>query len=158
MAQDYESTGENLFRARTPDGTSGSLAGQQLAVREASAINPQGGITVGTETANVIPVTIQLEEGDGSDIAEAATFVVSLIDADGIEALAAAFTLGLTGGGSGTLVTNTGQARVIATTDAAGLLNLDCTDVVGASGATIYAMVKPLNATGITTYAAITFD
>ena len=60
--------------------------------------------------------------------------------------------------GSGALVTGTGRGTVLATTSAAGACTITVTDVVGASGATLYLKVEPLNVPGFPAYAAVTFD
>lgn len=96
-------------------------------------------LSIGAEAANVIALTVQLQDGLGASTLVATNVFVRLIDANGIDSLAAAFTLA--DGGAGTLISTTGQASVLATTSAGGTLVLDVTDVVGASGATIYALV-----------------
>lgn len=67
-----------------------------------------------------------------------------------------AFQLAETGAGS--LVTGTGRSTVLATTSAAGVCTISITDVVGASGATLYLKAEPLNVPGYPAYVAVTFN
>jgi len=118
-------------------------------------------VTVGAEAANVIQLLIQLQDVKGNNIARNRDVIVTVYEATMIEAVAAAFTLA--DGGVGALISTTAQARVLATTDATGLLDLDLTDVAGASGKTVYVTVEVLddltaNTAGGMVYAAATFD
>ncbi len=99
-------------------------------------------ISVETEVANVRPLTIQIVDGNGDNVAAAVNVVVEVYEATMIKALSGAFTLGLTAGGAGALVSTTGQASVIGTTNAAGLLELDLTDAAGASGKTVEVLTR----------------
>lgn len=116
-------------------------------------------LSIGTEATNVIVLSVQLKDGADANVSAATNIIVHLVDANGIDSLAAAFTLGDSGAGS--VVSTTGNARLLYTTDANGLAELDVTDVVGASGATIYAIVTVMSGTtwlGGTDFIAITFD
>lgn len=60
--------------------------------------------------------------------------------------------------GAGTAVTGTTRATLLVTTSAAGAATIAVTDVAGASGATVYLKVEPLNKPGYPAYAVVTFD
>ena len=91
-------------------------------------------MTVGAEAADVIAVTCQVVDGAGQDVAEARSYLFELTGADLILKLAAAFTVGAT---TGTEVSTADQARLLVTANASGVIVLDVTDVVGASGETV---------------------
>lgn len=60
--------------------------------------------------------------------------------------------------GAGAAVTGTTRANLLVTTDANGVAQLSVRDVAGASGATLYLKVEPLNKPGYPAYVAVTFD
>ena len=118
-------------------------------------------LTVGAESANVIPVTISMTTfqealNDYVVADEAIALECVLYAANGIESLAAAHHLGESG--AGTEISSTDQARLIITTSAGGAATLEVTDVVGGSAATLYLKIQPLNVPGFPAYTAITFD
>ena len=118
-------------------------------------------LSVNAESANVITVdiamtTFQEALNDHVVADEVVALECVLFDDNGIEALAAAFHLGEAG--AGTEVSTTDQARLFVQTSAAGVAQLEVTDVVGASGATVHLVVRPLNQPGFPGYAAVTFD
>jgi len=155
---DNDTVGGLLQAARTCNGALSSSPGAlDAAIRESGALAPQIGLTDDVETANVIPVACQLQDYAGNAIAAEATFKAYILDANGIMALAAAFHIGKNGV-PGTEVTNTDQAQMLLKTAADGTIDLDVTDVVGASGATVYLVCEMVDAPGVTTYVALTFD
>lgn len=119
-------------------------------------------LSIGTEAANVILLSVQVVDHLGADVAAVTPVHVRMYEATMIEALAAAVTLA--DGGAGSLVSTTANASVIATTDATGLLEVDVTDAAGASGKTFYAEVEVFSSStspaylGGKSYIAITFD
>lgn len=116
-------------------------------------------ITVGAEAANVIKLSIQIQDLGGNNVAAAHTLHVRLYAGTMIESLAAAYTL--TDGGSGSVVTTTGNAAVLYTTAADGLAEVNVTDVAGSSNTTIRVEVlveSQGNYAGLASTAAITFD
>lgn len=119
-------------------------------------------LTAGAEAANVIPVTINLTDLTGLvPVSRVQRFVCSLFEATMIEALAAAFTMAETGAGAE--ISTTGNARLVIETDANGDAIVSVTDVLGASGKTMFLIVEPVPDTGSNTHGfpimlSITFD
>lgn len=111
---------------------------------------------VGTEAANVIALSLSLADSADEVFPEAWTAEVKLMESTGILCVASAFRL--SDGGSGTMVTDTNNARAIFTSDASGDIAVNVSDVAGASGSTIYAMITRLGGYGSSAYTAITFD
>jgi len=94
-----------------------------------------GSIIVGTEAADVIPVTLQVETRAGTAVTEAVVFEISLRNSVSLEpVLAAAFTATVT---TGTLQSGSTSARPFVKSDALGVIVLDVTDVIGASGSSL---------------------
>jgi hypothetical protein len=60
--------------------------------------------------------------------------------------------------GAGTAVTGTTRGSLLVTSSAAGAFTIDVKDVVGASGATLYLKIEPLNVPGYPAYTAVTFN
>lgn len=116
-------------------------------------------LSIAAEAADVIKLSVQIVNLAAANVAAAHTIHVRLYAADMIESLAAAFTL--TDGGAGAVVSTTANAGLLYTTTAAGLAEIDVTDVAGGSGATIYAEVlveSAGNYVGLANFIAITFD
>lgn len=93
-------------------------------------------LTPGAEAADVIPVVFS------SPIAGIRQFVCEVYDTN-MEVNDAAFTL--TEDGVGAIVAGDGTARLIFTTDASGDATIDVTDVLGASGSTVFLSFRQLN-------------
>lgn len=118
-------------------------------------------LTVGTEAADVIAVSIALtthQEALNDYVAadEVITLECEIFEITGIEAVAAAFTMAETGDGAE--LSTTAQARLFITASSAGAATVSITDVAGASGKTIMLKVTPLSAPGFPMHAVITFD
>lgn len=92
-------------------------------------------LTAGAEAADVIAVTF------ASPVAAVQQYIAEVIDTNS-EVNDAAYSIAETGDGAE--VSPTGKARLIFTTSAAGAATLSVTDVVGASDATCYLMVRPM--------------
>jgi hypothetical protein len=112
-------------------------------------------MTPAAEAADVIAVAL------ATGVLAADQYVAEVIDTNS-EVNDAAFTIAETGAGAE--VSPTAKARLIFTTDALGVAELSVTDVVGASGSTVYLMVRPLTAAGASALqpaagvVALTFD
>jgi len=87
-------------------------------------------LTVGTEAANVIAVTVAAPK------AEAVQYLAEVFEADMLHALVGAFTMAETGDGAE--VSTTAKPSLLFTCSAAGAATLSVTDVAGASGKTVY--------------------
>lgn len=111
--------------------------------------------TVGAEAANVINVSAQIKEPDGTNVAAARSYEVRCYENTMIEGLAAAVTLAVS---TGTAVTTTGNAAMIATSNASGVLAFNVTDVAGGSSKTFRIVYTPLSSAGRVQYATVTFD
>ena len=118
-------------------------------------------LTVNAEDTNAIAVDVQMRTyaedstNEYVDADEAVALEAHLVDANGKDALAAAWTMAETG--DGTEVSTTAKPRLIATSSSTGACQLTVTDVSGASTDTIYLFIRPLNAPGYTAYTALTF-
>jgi hypothetical protein len=113
-------------------------------------------LTVGSESANVIAVTVQIEDADQNAISEAVDLYCELLLSTGEEPNPASqFNMAAT---TGTEVTTTAQENMIVTTNASGVAVLDITDVAGASGSTIQLLVRSMGGVSAARRAAITFD
>lgn len=117
-------------------------------------------LTVGTEAANAIAVTIAMRtyEDSGNEYVaadEAVTLECVLVDNNGLEALVAAWTMAETGDGAE--VSATAQPRLIVTTDASGSAQVTITDVSGIATNTMHLLVRPLNVPGFPGYTSVTF-
>jgi len=119
---------------------------QQESIR--SALESGLTLTVAAEGANVIAVTVA---GSAS-----MAYEFYLLDAAGLRSLVGAFTCAETG--DGTLVTTTAKPSGIFTTSAAGAAVISVTDVATGSSATVYLVVRPLDAVQPAQYAIVTFD
>lgn len=111
-------------------------------------------LAVGAEAANVIAVTV-------TGPAAASQYWAILRDANGVESVVGAFTMAETGGGAE--VSTTAKPQLLFTTSASGAAILSITDVVGASGSTIYLTVSRASASagsagGHPATVAVTFD
>ena len=116
-------------------------------------------ITAGAEAVNVIPITISVEDLAAAAQNEALQFMVRVYDATG-DLDAAAFVLtDITGGGDGTRQGPASSAAALYTSAAGnGDIDIDVTDVLGASGSTVTVEATPVGAVGQPAYLAISFD
>jgi len=112
-------------------------------------------VTIGAEDTNVIELTLQVAEPDGTNVAAARSFWLRWHEATGIEAVAAAITNAAT---TGTEVSTTANAASLITTNASGVAVIDVTDIGGASGKTFYGLLIPVSALGRAQSITITFD
>lgn len=112
-------------------------------------------ITEGSETANVIQLTIQAQDYEGNNVAAAIDAKIVIFSAAMLKLLVAAFHCGVD---TGTAVSTDSQPELIFTTNASGQAIIDVTDVAGASGATVRYEVKPMARPGEISYGDITFD
>jgi len=128
-----------------------------LATAEVAALSPSIALTVGDEAADIRIVTGQLQQGDGTAIAEIVDFHAWLVeDATGILALVAAASI--KDGGVGTEVYGEATPNYYGKTDASGNFDLDITDEAGASGKTFWLHVQPVGILGVETRASMAFD
>jgi hypothetical protein len=143
-------SGVKPFKARNPYLTIDSDG-------NAEPIGLQVDLAVGTEAADVIEVELNVSDASGNPVAQSWSAYVRLVDgnADATNP-ATAFEFDAT---TGTMVTAATQDSGIVTSDAAGDIVLDVTDVAGASGATIYIMVEAIGGVNARpAFSAITFD
>jgi hypothetical protein len=96
-------------------------------------------MTIGTESTNVIEISFQ-------GPAEVAQYRLTLYTTAMLPALVGAFTIA--DGGAGALVTASAKPSCLFTTTAAGLAELDVTDVAGGSGLTCIAVIEPMPDSG----------
>lgn len=108
-------------------------------------------LSAGTETANVIPVTVQVVNTGGTSLSDSVRCIATVVG----EA-AAAFTLAETGDGAE--VSITARPGLVFTTSAAGAATISVTDVAGASGATVTLAVQVVDELGLTSTVEVTFD
>lgn len=102
--------------------------------------------TLAAEAANVRRLLLQIEDKDGAEVESVHNMLVEIRNGLGaVPADLLSFTV--TDGGVGSLVVGGagGGPHYIVATDATGLVDLDITDVAGASGQTVYIVVQPLN-------------
>lgn len=118
-------------------------------------------LTPGAEAANVIAVTLNVVDLNGTAVSRAQRVKLTLYEITMIPALAAAATLAETGAGSE--ITTTANASLIILTDANGDATVSVTDAAGASSKTFVLEAVPIGVSGTythgtPTYALITFD
>jgi hypothetical protein len=94
-------------------------------------------LTVGTEAADVIAVTVAGAEASGQ-------YVATIYDSAMLLGLVGAWTMAETGAGAE--VSTTAKPRLLFTASATGTATLSVTDVAGASGLTVYLEVRPAGA------------
>ena len=126
--------------------------------QSAAASLARAALSAAAESSDVITVTVQLQDENGDNIAEAREVELSLFDNNGLEALVGAFHLGAT---AGTENSTTDKPRLFVTTTAAGLATIEVTDVAGGSGATVHLRAQVYGSggrTGDTSRLAVTFD
>jgi len=118
------------------------MATNYIGTAMARAITTPTGVA-GAEAANHILVTLNIVDINGNAI-EGSTFDVKaeLLDGDCLPPLATAYNIA--DGGAGVLITATGKAACLATTDSHGDLVLDVVDVVGATNTTIHMLITIL--------------
>jgi len=112
-------------------------------------------LTAGSETTNVIPVTVNIADIALTAKSAAVTCLFEIYDATTGVPNASAFTIAETG--AGTEIAGTGSALLIATTDASGDATISITDVVGASGKSSILVATPVGL-GLPQYVVATFD
>lgn len=113
-------------------------------------------LTVNAEASNVITVDLELTDQEDNTLEESRTYMARLFDANALLALSTAFRLAETG--SGTEISATAKSSLIFSLGSAGTAKLAVTDVAGASGATLYLVITPLNLRGAPVYTTVTFD
>lgn len=138
-------------------------------------------VTSAAEDTNVIPVTVTMGLFEKREIAAALAagdspstvvharseydesipnlITVELVDlSTGLRPAAAAFTITATAGGAGSIQKGSGTAFVTAEISSDAGLQIDVTDVVGATGLELAVVVHVLNAVGGSAAAIIAFD
>ena len=113
-------------------------------------------LSAAAEAGNARAVTVQVKDFNDDNVSEVVYLQCQLFDAAMLESLTADFRLAESGAGAP--VSTTSKPTVIISTSAAGAATLTVTDVQGASGATVYLVVTPLNKFGRPQYLALTFD
>lgn len=164
MAFSLDRVGKQATSSPLETTLQGIAAGEPIDVEISNTVNVafasrRPALTLAAESSDVIEISVQLKDGSDTNVAIATNIIVHLVDANGIDSLAAAFTLGDSGAGS--VVSTTANARLIYLTDATGLAEIDITDVVGASGSTVYALVQVISGTTWTggfDFIAVVFD
>lgn len=111
-------------------------------------------VTVGTESSDVITVSLALVNQDGDAIEEARIFHAEVLDANAELSAATSYTIDV----GATAVTTDTRPSVIFALGTDGTLDIDVTDVLGAADETVYLKLTPLNKYGATVYTALTFD
>lgn len=91
--------------------------------------------TSSAEAADVITVSLQVDDSGGSPYSGTFGSFIQLRDGTGAIVTASAYTI--TDGGLGSVSVGSGTAWALVATDTAGLVELDITDVVGASSGTV---------------------
>lgn len=107
-------------------------------------------LTVGTEAADVIAVTVQ------GSVAHASTVHFHLRTNDMLDALVGAWTMAETGAGAE--VSTTAKPSLLVTLSAAGAATVSVTDVGGGSGVSVYLFATVVNEAGVPAMATLTFD
>ncbi|MBH23388.1 MAG: hypothetical protein CMH57_02770 [Myxococcales bacterium] len=117
--------------------------------------------TINEEDANVIAVSLQVKNTQGTDIEEATDVLVELFDQDWLKVADTAFTVGITAGANqGTAKTDEDEAALLLTTHTDGSASIDVTDVAPA-GTKIYARITVMsdgNTVGAVTVEEIDFS
>lgn len=146
------------------NGTSNSAAhiGDKAAKNLAAALFPTTEplkvvITAGAEAADIIRITLQVQDRDGRNLAESAKLHVRLYDAAMVESLVAAFTLTEVAS-EGSFVTTDVRPACIIDTESDGTASIDVEDEATGSGLTIHALVEFLDREGATFLQTLTFD
>ncbi len=136
-------TAANWTSATDPGSTKAAL--DQLASRGATLETRQRIITVsaGAEAANVILLTYTVTNGDGTAINTPVTLRLSVYTDAVCDTLAAKAAFTLADGGDGSLVAQAASNAVYTfQTTAGGSLQVNVTDVAGASGLTRYVAAE----------------
>lgn len=105
---------------------------------------------IGIESADVIPVEIQVLDSAGNPALETVAIDLELFTRFYEPVESSDFVFSLTGGGSGTGITPPGRFRFFATTDSAGALDVGITDVVGASAGMVLVRAAIGHRSGVT--------
>jgi len=126
----------NLTQAQEAEGgpTLAAFLREVKTLLDAGTLAPT--LTPGAEVADVIPVAV-------AGLAAARQYLAEALDDTTMEVSTAAFTIAETGDGAE--VSPTARGRLVFTTSAAGAAELSVTDVAGASGKTVYLVVRPLH-------------
>jgi len=113
-------------------------------------------MSIGAEVADVIELTGQVKDLNGTPVLAARTYLIVGHEATMIKALAAALTLTAT---TGTAIAGDADAEILVTTDANGVVVLDCEDTGVASGKTFIVKATPVDKVGkVTTLDDLIFD
>lgn len=107
-------------------------------------------LTANAEAGNAIAVDVQLVDLSGVSVSSADAFVVEVVGQE-----TSAYTLAETG--AGTALSTTAKNELAFTLSAAGAAQITCTDVSGASTATVVLAFRPLDSLAQPEYIAITF-
>jgi hypothetical protein len=122
---------------------------------DATSLGLEVGFSAEDEAADVVELTYQLQDAAGVSVAEEWTGKLSILDGNAEPyGDALAFEADVTTGTAETAVT---RPIVVAASDASGTLVFDVTDVVGASGTTVYVEMRA-NVGGHYSVESITFD
>lgn len=162
MPHDTDALGDALHAVETAGGRSSSAYAKTLSRNRAAALMAPlifADDTVQVEDANVILVDLQMTDLAGNAVAAAVTCRAEILDANGELEVDTAFHLGK--GASGTELSTTDKPALLFTTTAAGVAQLEVTDVVGASGATKLIRIIPIGAgvyVGSESLVSVTFD
>jgi hypothetical protein len=129
------------------DARADTLETSTTALQAAAAKGRLVTVTVGAEDANVIALTISVDNMLGADAAGAVRLQVRLWSNAHFTTATNAAAFPLTDGGDGTIeATDGGVVSVIVLTGASTRVQLNCTDAATASGATVYGTVEVLGA------------
>ena len=134
-----------------PDPTLASGALDDLAARLTTAETAAGRgriitATVGAEAADVIAITLAVDDIFGNDVSAPTRMQVALFTDANFTTAANAAAFPLTDGGDGTVeATDLGIVSVIVLTGGSSRVQLNCTDAAGASGSTLYGLAEVLS-------------
>lgn len=145
MAHDTNTLGDALHAVETAGGRSSSAYAKTLSRNRAAALMAPliyAAATLQAEAADVVLVDLQMTDLAGNAVAAAVTCRAEILDANAELESAAAFHLGK--GASGTELSTTDKPALLFTTTAAGVAQLEVTDVVGGSGATKLIGIIPI--------------
>ncbi len=103
-------------------------------------------VSAAAEVANVIALTISVDDGALADRGSATRLKIGLYTDVWMNTLANAMAFAIADGGDGSIEsTDGGNAQVIALTGASSRVQLTVTDSLGASGQTLYVRVEPIS-------------
>jgi hypothetical protein len=112
-------------------------------------------LSAGAESANAIPVTVQLKDLTGTNVARTQRCIAEVIDANGLTGVVGSWRCAETGAGAE--VSTTAKPTLIFDTDANGAAVVTVTDVSGSYVGSVYLLVTPVNKTGTPSLVTLTF-